>query len=148
MSNKCVNIYFDGASKGNPGEAGCGYCIEYDDIEFEGSYYIGSKHTNNEAEYNGLLKALEDLQNNFKTRFPNTTQVVIRGDSKLVIEQVSGKWQINVYHLKLLYNKCINIITNLKKEHNVSFKLEHIARNLNSKADHLANQSISDHLIL
>ena len=48
--------YFDGASRGNPGEAGAGACLvdEDDNVVWERSQYLGKK-TNNEAEYMGLL---------------------------------------------------------------------------------------------
>jgi ribonuclease HI len=56
-----IQLFFDGASKGNPGLSGCGYFIKYIDgsrTPYSGFKFLGIR-TNNEAEYYGLIYALE-----------------------------------------------------------------------------------------
>jgi ribonuclease HI len=77
------SLYFDGGSRGNPGLSGCGAILynESQDCIWSGGKYLGSQ-TNNVAEYNGLIMGLEaaaDL---------GTAALEIRGDSRLVINQV------------------------------------------------------------
>lgn len=83
--NKAIG-YFDGASRGNPGEAGAGALIKDKEgnVLWECAKYLGIK-TNNEAEYNAvieLLKAVKDL---------GITEIKIYGDSNLVVSQLSRK---------------------------------------------------------
>src|SRR4051812_11625517 len=85
MTQDLVKIYFDGGSRGNPGPAaGAAY------MDWEGGKervcFIPSA-TNNEAEYRGLLMAIE-LAKEFKV-----PRVKFLGDSKLVVMQVTGEWQ-------------------------------------------------------
>lgn len=92
--------YFDGGSRGNPGEAGCGAAL----FTGEGrgmpvatrSAYLG-KATSNEAEYQGLIMGLQLAVSR------GAREVAIRGDSKLVINQLLGTWQVPLWRLcKLL----------------------------------------------
>ncbi|MDR3321094.1 MAG: reverse transcriptase-like protein, partial [Synergistaceae bacterium] len=54
--------YFDGASRGNPGEAGAGACLVDDGaVVWECAEYLGVK-TNNEAEYTALLRLLAEVR--------------------------------------------------------------------------------------
>ncbi|MDH5403713.1 MAG: ribonuclease HI family protein [Candidatus Heimdallarchaeota archaeon] len=142
MVNKLI-IYFDGASKGNPGLAGAGAYIEAEPFQekyqFKLTKYLGRK-TNNQAEYQGLIlgleKTLELLNDGLEIN-----ELLIKGDSQLVIEQILGNWRVKSQNLIDLYEKCIfllNKITNF----GVHYKAVHLRRNLNSKADELANEAI------
>ena len=86
-----VIIYADGGSRGNPGVAGSGTVI-YDGsgqrILHEIVYVVGTKSTNNVAEYNGLLRGLEAATE------LGATEVEFHMDSKLVVEQINGRWKI------------------------------------------------------
>ena len=87
--HQMTSLYFDGGSRGNPGIAGCGalLCKESGGVEnciWSGGNYLGQQ-TNNVAEYNGLilgLVAAADL---------GLSAIEIKGDSKLVINQVMRK---------------------------------------------------------
>jgi len=86
-------IVFDGGSQGNPGAGYGSYAIfdsghkgQVQRLSFKGQI------TNNEAEYHTLIAALRDLQHRLGQR-AGQTSVEVRGDSSLVIEQVSGKWK-------------------------------------------------------
>lgn len=90
-------IIFDGGSKGNPGEGYGSYEIaavrtgkaRTERLEF------GNNMTNNEAEYETLIGALATLADRIEAagKSPATYTLDIRGDSMLVIQQVTGKWK-------------------------------------------------------
>ena len=126
-------LYFDGASKGNPGNSGFGGVI----LDEEGkevlqyAEFLSNKGTNNEAEYMGCLygiqcaldKKIENLQ--------------IFGDSKLVVQQVTGKWKVKSENLQKYHEEIIKLIPKFK---NISF--HHVERKYNKIADGLANEGI------
>ena len=134
---KFINIStvtFDGASKGNPGLSGAGYVIWNNDKKyFEGSEFISENATNNYAEYMAILLALKKC-NEMKIK-----NLIIKGDSKLVIQQIQGNYKINSPTLKSLYDL---VTVELEKIDNL--KLIHIERELNKEADDLANLAIDN----
>jgi ribonuclease HI len=143
-----MSVYFDGCAKSNPhGPAGAGFVIEFGGQEHEGTHYVGPKATNNEAEYAGALCALEFVVNNFETKYKDLKELVIMGDSNLVIQQVAKRWKINAENLKPLNAKCQDLIAKLKKN-GVKIELKHIPRAQNSKADKLSNQAIDEYDML
>lgn len=129
MSDK-INLYFDGASKKNPGKAGSAYYVEDGDSSYGGYKYLGIA-TNNEAEYNGLILGLKAIAKFTKY------EVVVHGDSKLVIEQMKGKWKVKAENLKPLWEECKTLSNEFE---NISFKW--IDRSKNKEADALANVAI------
>lgn len=128
--NTIVNIYYDGAARGNgssTAKTGCGYLVN----EHEGFKYLGHG-TNNTAEYSGLICALEYAEKLYGT---NVT-LKVHGDSKLVTEQMKGTWKINAPGLIELNKKAKELSKKFK-----SVEFIHVLRHLNSKADELANKS-------
>jgi ribonuclease HI len=125
--------YFDGASRGNPGQAGAGACLldEEGKIVWERAEYLGVK-TNNEAEYIALLRLLEEA------RARGLVSVDIRGDSRLVICQVKREWKINLPHLRMLASEAWRLMDGVK------VSLTWIPRNENKLADALSNKAIDD----
>ena len=125
--------YFDGASRGNPGEAGAGACIVDDTgaIIWEYAEYLGKK-TNNEAEYAALLSLLEEA------RKRNVSAIEIRGDSKLVVCQVNREWKINKPHLRALAERAWTLLDGLDA------KLSWVPREQNKLADALSNRAIDE----
>jgi ribonuclease HI len=87
--------YFDGASSGNPGKIGVGFAIlnSSDEVVYQRGEIIGTG-TNNEAEYFALILLLETALKN------GVEKMEIFGDSKLVVEQVSGRWKVKAENLK------------------------------------------------
>lgn len=85
-----ITIYADGGSRGNPGVAGSGTVLydEDGDILRKIVYVVGQKASNNVAEYHGLLRGLEAAAE------LGATEVDVFMDSKLVMEQMSGRWKI------------------------------------------------------
>ena len=130
-------LYFDGASRSNPGPASYGGVI-YDDNNNEiATYkkYIG-KHTNNVAEYLGCFHGVQAcIQEGIKN-------VTIYGDSKLVIEQVSGRWKVKSDNIRPIYNEIKKVLDTNPFE-KIEFK--HVKRNKNKRADQLANQALDEH---
>jgi ribonuclease HI len=130
-------IYFDGASRGNPGNASYGFVVYVevnDDVNvkfFSQSGFLG-KQTNNYAEYKGLLEALKFIDS---ISSEDDTQIEIKGDSLLVINQVKGVWMTREPNLKLLNTEIIKILSKYSK-----VKLEHIDRSRNKEADALCNE--------
>ena len=128
-----VLIEADGGSRGNPGPAGSGaVLIDFDSgtILAEIALFIGVA-TNNVAEYKAVLAAIE-LANEIAPE----ARLLVRMDSKLVVEQMSGRWKIKnegMQELSVLMAKAIG-------SRDVSF--EWIPREQNSKADSLANEAM------
>tara|TARA_B100001769_G_scaffold270876_1_gene262774 strand:- start:2139 stop:3206 length:1068 start_codon:yes stop_codon:yes gene_type:complete len=131
-SNKFYTLTFDGGSRGNPGPSGCGYVI-YNNakkIVVDGYKYLGIQ-TNNYAEYMGIICGLE------KAIEKNITHLIIKGDSKLVINQLNGTYKIASPNLLPLYNNASDLLSKINK-----VDLIHIKRNMNAAADKLANIAI------
>ena len=123
------SLNFDGGSSGNPGIAGAGAVIYFDNQEiWAGSMYVGSMETNNTAEYCGLILGLEEAIKQ------NITILRVYGDSLLVINQITGKYKVNASHLKVLYDRVMELIGYFEK---ITFS--HILRHLNKRADYLSN---------
>ena len=127
-------MFFDGASKGNPGKAGCGALINENSHTsqnktiWKGNKYLGNT-TNNVAEYNGLILGLEQASK------LGIKELIIKGDSKLVIEQMKGNYKVNAPHLIPLYKRA-------KELEPASVTYEYIPRKQNGEADQLANDAI------
>jgi len=125
-------IYVDGASSGNPGDSGAGMVI-FDENGTEisrDSIFLG-KMTNNMAEYEALLRALEKAQEH------GAQDLVVYTDSLLVANQVIGTYKINNDILRQYVVKVKNFISNF--DH---FAIQYIPREQNRIADKLAKNGI------
>ena len=126
-------IEADGASRGNPGEASYGAVVEDEDtgeLLAELAEYLG-RATNNVAEYRGLIAGLEAA-----AAIDPRARVKVRMDSKLVVEQMSGRWQVKHPDLKPLAERARGILPDAE----VSY--EWIPRSRNDRADRLANEAL------
>lgn len=127
-----IEVFFDGASRGNPGKVGYGGYIKSDNLKQEfGGYH--PYETNNFAEYMGLISALEALVN-----FCSSNQcdnIIIYGDSRLVIKQMRNEWQVKHPKLIGLYKAAKKIEKKLPR---INYK--YIPRTKNSLADKIANK--------
>jgi len=137
MTNPTYTIYTDGASRGNPGPAGCGaigYCENGAEM-FRVSKFLGNK-TNNQAEYEAVFLGLVEL----KKRAKDITDVVIeiKMDSELVARQIKGEYQVKEPTLFPLYIAIHNFIVKEKP----SMVITHIPREENKEADKLANLGV------
>ena len=93
MPKATLHIYTDGGARGNPGPAAIAFIIEGKGAVLKKhSEFIG-KATNNTAEYTAIIKALEEASHFGK-------EVICFCDSRLVVNQLSGKYKIKEKHLK------------------------------------------------
>ena len=126
-----AHVYFDGGSRGNPGPAGIGWVIvTADGIVAEGGDAIG-RATNNQAEYEALITALE------AARDYGYDEVHVRGDSELIVKQVRGEYDTNNPELREKRITVHELLTSF--EH---WTLEHVPRSVNERADDLANEAM------
>ncbi len=124
-------LYADGGSRGNPGEAAFGALVsEGGKVIVELSERIGVA-TNNVAEYSGLIAGLRAIH-----RLDPQAKVLVRMDSKLVVEQMSGNWKLKKAEMKELAIQA----RNAHPPENV--KYEWIPRELNTDADSLVNLAL------
>jgi ribonuclease HI len=128
-----AHVYFDGASRGNPGPAATGWVIiTGDGIVAEGGKRIGES-TNNRAEYEALIHALSVAADyGFDT-------VELRGDSELVVKQVTGAWNVNDLGLRERRVKVLSLLEQFDE-----WSLTHVPREINERADNLANEALDD----
>lgn len=133
-------IYYintDGGSRGNPGKSACAFVVvdESANLVFQQGLFLGIK-TNNEAEYLGVLSSLKWL----KTASFLPSQLVYRLDSKLVVEQLSGRWKIKDARMKILCQECLALL----KELALPVEFIHVPREDNVLADALVNQVLDE----
>ena len=134
MSKDTVEVYIDGASRGNPGDAGIGILIKEPGKENrEITQYLGTK-TNNQAEYTALIQALESLKE------LNSHPIKIFTDSLLVANQVNGLWKVKHAEIIPLNKKARNLFKGFN-----DITIQHIPREQNSEADRLANRAIDEY---
>lgn len=127
-------LYGDGASRGNPGPAAYG-AVVYDNsgnVVAELGENLGVR-TNNYAEYQAVIAGLRHIESNWPG-----AKVLVRMDSKLVVEQLSGRWKIKHPELRELAHEAIRIMRNLTVE------LEWVPREQNSAADAAANRALDE----
>lgn len=126
--------YIDGGARGNPGPAGCGTAIysPKGGLLAEKKKFLG-KATNNVAEYQGLLLALT------KSEELGIRRLEIRADSKLLVEQMSGRYKVKSPLLAPLFLKAQNLAQNFE-----SVVYTHVSRDKNREADRLANIAMDE----
>jgi len=128
-----AHVYFDGACRGNPGPAAVGWVIvNSEGIVAEGGERIGEA-TNNRAEYEALIRALE------AARDYGFDEVDVRGDSELVVKQVRGAWNVNDPALRERRVTVHELLGSFDE-----WSLEHVPREVNERADRLANEALDD----
>ena len=121
----------DGGSRGNPGAAGYGAVVSENGKIIAELFDVIGIATNNVAEYSGLLAGLTHIH----SLDPEAT-VEVAMDSKLVVEQMSGRWQIKHADMRELAKKC----RDAHPAANVTYSW--IPRDENSHADRLANKAL------
>jgi ribonuclease HI len=124
----------DGASRGNPGLAGYGVSIAGPDgtIVEELAKGIGVA-TNNVAEYTAALEGLR------KAAELGADDVLLRSDSRLLIEQLSGRYRVKNPTLQRLHAEVRSVAKMFKR-----VRYEHVRRELNKEADRLANLGVDE----
>jgi ribonuclease HI len=122
----------DGGARGNPGPAGIGVEIRgpRGRLLAEIAEPIG-RATNNVAEYTAVLRALE------RAAELGATEVVVRSDSKLLVEQLSGTYRVKSPTLRRLHQE---VRAAARRFRRVTY--EHVPRERNRRADALANRAM------
>lgn len=134
-----VVVEADGGSRGNPGPAGYGAVVwdaGREHVLAERKEFLGVA-TNNVAEYRGLIAGLEAAAE------LGAREVSVRMDSKLVVEQMSGRWKVKHEAMIPLADRARRLVAGFDR---VSFRW--IPRKENSHADQLANEAMDDAAIV
>lgn len=127
-------VYTDGASRGNPGEAGAGavLCEPDGEVVDELALYLG-RTTNNVAEYRALILALE------RARTLGARGVRVVSDSELMVRQMNGVYRVRNQGILPLYTRARALADGF-----ASFHIRHVLRGKNARADELANRAIDE----
>ena len=125
-------VHCDGASRGNPGPAGIGAQITDDDgtVLAEIARGLGIA-TNNQAEYTAVLEGLK------RALELGATQVTVRSDSRLLVEQLSGRFRVKNPTLQRLHKEVRDVAGRFERVGYV-----HVPRERNTEADRLANEGV------
>lgn len=132
-------LYADGGARGNPGPAGAG-AVVFDaggKRVVEVADYLGVA-TNNIAEYEAVIRGLKTLMEAFPEGYFKHSDVEVRMDSKLVIEQMKGAYKVKHPNLVPRHLEAKNLIT--RSFSKVTFT--HVPRAQNKDADALANEAM------
>ena len=127
-----LTIFTDGGSRGNPGRSACAFVIPN---VYQQGFYLGIG-TNNNAEYQGVLKAFEYLE----TSTQKSKQLNFYLDSELVVKQLTGLYKIKDQNIRQLVSQ----IKNYEIKYKVSYT--HIPRSQNAAADLLVNQTLDQQI--
>lgn len=134
MSSEVLHIHIDGASRGNPGDAGFGvYVTRPDGTEVAGLYgYIG-RASNNVAEYQALLHALR------YALAQGARRVRVFSDSELVVRQMDGTYRVKHPDMVPLHREARALFGRFEEA-----LLAHVRREQNREADRLANRALDE----
>jgi ribonuclease HI len=148
-------LNFDGASRHNPhGPAGCGWVLyqrfrgSLKEVE-HGNVYLGYDVSNNQAEYEGLKAGLQAVLNKFYDEydFMNSddlnVKLKVRGDSKIVICQMTGDFQMRSDNLKSLYTDACDLRDEIER-HFGTVTFQRVDREDNKEADDLARRAVDE----
>jgi len=135
-----VVVHFDGSCQppAGGGVAGYGFVIEGPGLRIEdrglATPPFSPRSTNNVAEYVGAICALEALR---ATGFSG--DVVVEGDSQLVIRQMNGEYEVRAEHLRAYHERLRQLVTAFR---NVEFRW--VPREENQRADALSKEAVDD----
>lgn len=128
-----LEIYIDGASKGNPGPAGIGIIVCQDGEVLKNiSSYIGNT-TNNFAEYMALIYALQEAL------LLKAESIKINTDSQLLYRQIRREYKVKNPNILGLFNQVLHLMSGFK-----GVSVDYIPRKANRGADKLANHAIKE----
>ena len=131
-----MRVYSDGAARGNPGLSGAGAVL----VEPSGQIvdrlgkFLGV-HTNNYAEYMGLLIGLR------RAKDLGVREVEVFADSELMIRQLGGRYQVKSVTLRPLYEEAVKLLNDFSR-----VKLVHVPREMNKAADEMSNRAIDERM--
>ena len=129
-----IRAWIDGASRGNPGEAGFGVVVHENGSIEEIAGFLG-RTTNNVAEYAALVAALTFA------RRRDAQRLELFSDSQLLVRQLSGAYRVRAPHLVPIFLKVLELRRGIPR-----FRIQHVPRAENRAADALANRAIDQRL--
>ncbi len=131
-----LTLYADGGARGNPGPAGSGAVLLDEDgrVVTEIARFLGHA-TNNVAEYTALILGLEEAEKR------GATELDVRMDSLLVVQQMRGRWKIKHPGLRPLALRAGELLARFPVR-----TIEHVPRAENGLADALVNRAIDEGL--
>jgi ribonuclease HI len=118
-----IVVIFDGGSRGNPGQGYGSYALRWPGQSQQiVQLRFGDRVTNNEAEYDTLIAALEAIVQRLADMgaAPKTARLIVRGDSLLVINQVKGLWEAKEARLQVRRDRVRELL-----EHFGTWQLSH-----------------------
>jgi probable phosphoglycerate mutase len=122
----------DGASRGNPGPAGAGAVLATPDGEIVAEIAEGlGETTNNVAEYTAVIHGLQ------RAKELGATDVLLRSDSLLLVNQLTGRYRVKTPHLVPLARRARELAAGFDR-----VRFEHVRREFNAEADRLANLGV------
>jgi len=132
-----LRVFTDGGARGNPGPAAAAFIIVgREEILAKEGFYLG-KATNNVAEYQAVLKALDWLLAH-REKIKEIEKITFSLDSKLVVSQLNGQFKIKARNL-------LPLVLAIKQKENslgVPVSYSYIPRFKNKAADLLVNQTL------
>jgi ribonuclease HI len=137
-------VYIDGLAEPNPGVGTYGYAIYEDDEKVAtGHGFAGDPVTNNYAEYEGLIKALDAVSKH------SNQGIMIRSDSRLLVNQMSGEWKVGKKALRnhdpgsyvAKHQEAIELARKFKR-----LTFQWIPREKNTEADELSRVAYREEL--
>ena len=132
---KTLRLRADGGARGNPGPAALGVVIEDENgMRLRTFHRWLGRQTNNQAEYQALIEGLKAVAD-WK---PDRLEVYL--DSKLVVEQVSGRWKVKEPELKQLHAQAVELL----KPYGDNVSIQHVGRAENQVADKLVNMALDE----
>ncbi|MDD5326709.1 MAG: phosphoribosylglycinamide formyltransferase [Phycisphaerae bacterium] len=127
-----IIIYVDGGSRGNPGPAAAGFVLaDAGGNQLQAKAFFLNHATNNVAEYTAIIKALEAAKQ------INAERLTIFSDSELLVRQINGQYKVKSEQIRPLFQRAVNLINDFE-----DWKLKHIPREKNKRADALVNQAL------
>ncbi len=107
-------LIFDGGSLGNPGPGYGSYVLirNVDGAQRMERLDFGEEMTNNEAEYRTLIAGLQDIVSTIERagHDPSAFSIEVRGDSRLILNQVAGDWKVRQAHLRPLCDRARELL--------------------------------------
>lgn len=136
-----IIIYTDGGSRGNPGPSAIGvvFCNEKGQSFKKYSEYLGENMTNNEAEYQAVIFALQKFKALFGKQLVKNTDIEIKSDSELLVKQLAGEYKVLEPKIQSLFLMIWNLRVDFKK-----VRLTLIRREKNKEADELVNEALDN----
>lgn len=133
-----IEIYTDGASRGNPGPASYAFLIlDSSGNELERRSGFLGETTNNRAEYNAVINALK------KASEITQEEAKVYSDSRLVVNQAKGNWKVKSDEIEPLVEEVRDLVENFE-----SVKFIHVSREneMTRKVDEMCNRKLDEEI--